>query len=85
MMNDIYTIELNLDDDFSSSCAYHVDDQSSTIRRNIEHAETGQETDRWVLVGLANSLNEALDKAEKLQRLLCHRNNRTFKDLPFDD
>lgn len=24
-MKDIWTIELNLDDDYSSSCSYHVD------------------------------------------------------------
>jgi len=33
-MNDIFTIELNLDDDFSSSCSYHIDDFMTTAIEN---------------------------------------------------
>ncbi len=73
----IYTVELNLNDDFANSCAYHVDDLMTTIKRNIKHAETAQKPDLWVLVGLAHSLGEAMEKAEKLQVLLCERNNKT--------
>lgn len=72
---DIVTIELNLDDDFANACAYHVDYLSETIKRNIEHAELKQKTQRWVLVGLAYSLNEGLDKCEKLRQILCKRND----------
>lgn len=78
---DVYTIELNLDDDFSRSTAYHVDSQKNTFLRNIRHAETGKKTNRWVLVGLANSHPEALDKTWELQKLLCERNNRKPKSL----
>lgn len=72
----IHTIELNLDDDFANACAYHVDDLKHTIVRNIQHAESYQETNRWVLVGLANSLSEALDKTDELRKLLCERNKK---------
>ena len=85
MENEIHTIELNLDDDFASSCAYHVDDLKTTIRRNIEHAETYQQTQRWVLVGMGTSREEALRKCEKLQILLCKRNDKTPTCLNFDD
>lgn len=76
MKNEIWTIELNLDDDFASSCAYHIDEVMNTMLRNINHAETAQKAGRWVLVGLAHSIEEAHEKSKKLQLLLCERNNR---------
>ena len=84
-MKNIHTIELNLDDDYASSCAYHVDDLMSTIRTNVGQAERGQKVDRWVLVGLAHSLSEAQDKAEELRQLLCQRNNKESRNLPWSD
>jgi len=80
-MNEIFTIELNLDDDFSKSTAYHVDDFESTMRRNIQHAEQDEETSRWVLIGLAPSLSQACDECEQLRLWLCRRNNREPKSL----
>ena len=73
MEEEICTIELNLDDDFASSCAYHVDYLKQTIKRNIQDAENEHKTERWVLVGMGYSLEEALDKCEKLQRMLCEK------------
>ncbi len=32
-------------------------------------------TNRWALVGLANSLSEASDKCAKLQEILCKKGN----------
>lgn len=72
----ICTIELNLDDDFANSCAYHVDYLDQTIRNNISHAETNQKTNRWVLVGLALSIYEAQEKAYTLRILLCKKHGR---------
>lgn len=80
-MSEIFTIELNLDDDFASCCAYHVDNLRNTIKRNIEHAETAQETNRWVLVGLACSMDEALEKTHKLHKILCEKHGRVLKTL----
>ncbi len=82
-MKKIHTIELNLDDDFSSACAYHVDDFMTTMRRNIQHAEEGTKTNRWVLVGLAISFEEALHKCHELRMLLYQRNNKDPKSLGF--
>lgn len=70
--NEIFTIELNLDGDGASSCAYHVDYLKRTIKRNIEHAERKQATNRWVLVGLARDINEAQDEVKRLKTLLCN-------------
>ena len=78
---EVCTIELNLDDDFSSSCSYHVDYLSQTIKRNVQHAETKQKTNRWVLVGLAYGLSEAMEKAQDLRVLLCKKHNRQPKDI----
>jgi hypothetical protein len=55
---------------------------------NIHHAETSQETNRWVLVGLANSLEEGCEKSKKLQNLLCDRNNKKpygIEELLYND
>ena len=82
-MEKIHTIELNLDDDYASSCAYHIDDLMSTIKRNVLAAENNDKTDRWMLVGLANSLSEASDKAQELRLLLCERNNKKPLSLDF--
>ena len=80
-IDNIFTIELNLDDDFASSCAYHVDDLKRTIHRNISHAETEQKTNRWVLVGLATGLDEALEKSFRLRQILCEKHQREMIDL----
>jgi len=76
-MKDIFTIELNLDGDFANACAYHVDSLQRTIRRNVFLADNKKATKRWVLVGLAFSLDEAQDKAEKLRNILCEKHNRS--------
>lgn len=84
----IYTIELNLDDDYASECAYHVDDQRTTFLRNIRHAVREEKTNRWAVVGLASSFEEALEKCHQLRMLLCKIHNRkpyNIEDLLYED
>lgn len=73
---DLYTVEINLDDDFANACAYHVDSFKNTSAMNIRHAVELVKGDRWVTVGLAYSLSEASDKAHKLREELCRIHNR---------
>ncbi len=68
---EIYTIEINLDDDFANGCAYHVDYYISTSARNLRAAGEKSEVDNWALVGLAFSLSDAMDKCEKFRQELC--------------
>jgi hypothetical protein len=77
MKQEIFTIEINLDDDFANACAYHVDDFLTTSARNIRHACYKTETDRWAVIGLAHSLSEALDKCQKIREMLCKMHDRT--------
>ncbi len=77
----ICTIELNLDDDFANSTSYHVDYLSETIKRNLLANEEKIKGDRWVLVGLANSLTEGIEKSKEIQLLLCKRNNKNPKGI----
>ena len=72
----IWTIEINADDDFANACAYHVDEYPITSARNLRAACEGKESNRWLLVGLALSLNEALDKCEKTRQHLCKMHNK---------
>src|SRR5512135_1656637 len=75
-MKSLYTIELNLDDDYANNCAYHVDNFIKTITRNIQHAETGQATNRWVIIGLEKSFEEAIERSKEIQKMLCIRNDK---------
>lgn len=74
---EIWTIEINSDDDFANACAYHVDTYSNTSSRNLRAACEKNESDRWLLVGLAETLNEALDRCEKIRQTLCKMHNKT--------
>jgi hypothetical protein len=80
-MNEMCTIELNLDRNFASSSSYHVDYLQRTIENNLSHAQTGQKTQRWALVGLAPNMEEALDQVHELRILLCKKHNR----IPIDE
>lgn len=75
--NEIFTIEINLADNFANACAYHVDSFKNTSITNLRAAcEKNCSTDKWALVGLARSLSEAIDKAEVLRQTLCKRHSR---------
>jgi hypothetical protein len=78
----MYTIEVNLDDDISSSCAYHINDLDMTIKTNLTHAIEGTETNRWVLIGIAETLDKASDLKQKLHEKLCIIHGKEPKFLP---
>src|SRR5271166_5074268 len=69
--SDIWTIEVNLDDDFMSSCAWHIEDLITTIGKNAKHAIEKKKTQKWVLVGLANGHDEALQKSIEIQQIMA--------------
>jgi hypothetical protein len=73
----IWTIELNLDYDYANACAYHVDDEKSTFKTNMRHALDGKTTDRWVIIGYADSLQNARDRCTELRKELCKLGNKT--------
>lgn len=51
------------------------------MKRNIEHSIKKINAGRWVLVGLTNTIDEAWDYVDKIQKLIAEQMN---KDLPFD-
>jgi len=69
-MNQIWTIELNLDDNPLSSFAWHIDEYKRTVLRNIRHSIVNQKSERWVLVGLATTIDEAHEKTDNLRKLI---------------
>lgn len=75
-MKNIWTIEINMDDDFSSCCAYHIDYLEITIKRNLLNISMKHKTENWCIVALANNYEEAHDKAKEIQLILCEANNR---------
>lgn len=76
MIKDIWTIEINQDGDFSNACAYHIDTLATTSQRNLKIACEGTKSNRWALVGLANSLEEANEKCNRLRKELCKMHDR---------
>ena len=79
----IWTIELNLDGNFEDSCCWHVDTFKSTSARNIRASVEKREVNNWAIVGLANNLYEANEKATLLRRTLCDMHGKKEKNLPF--
>ena len=83
--NTMFTIELNLDDDVSSTCAYHISDLENTCRNNLEAAitevECGRKISRWVLIGVANTHLEAKNLCAKYRNYLCRSLDLKPKDL----
>jgi hypothetical protein len=76
-MDKIWTIEINKNEDFANSWAYHIDKFKNTSMTNLKYVcEKSNKSDHWVVVGLANSLEEAKEKTSKLHMYLCEMHNK---------
>ena len=62
---ELWTVEVNLNDDAISPYAWHVDTISRTIEKNLNAAYQGQKRQPWLLVGLEISFDDACDLADK--------------------
>ena len=82
--DEIWTIELNLNDDFSDFCAYHIDTFTNTRRRHVSAALGGRKLDPWCLVGLANGHRDAHAKCKEMHDLLCEMSGRKHKVKDFE-
>lgn len=89
-MNDLWTIEVNLDDDFASSCAWHIDTLDTRLKDNFVNLlcsidgikqHNGIKQDNWVLIHIANSYNDAHDYVDSVRNLLCEKYNKKPKNL----
>lgn len=69
-MDDFWTIEVNLDDDPFSSCSWHLDYLRGTIKDNVRRSIHNEKTDRWVLVGIQATFEEASKYADELRKLI---------------
>jgi len=78
---ELWIIELNLDDKYSNSTAYHIDTLSNTIKRHLLFALDSTETDRWVTIGVARSYSEAHDECGNLHKLLCKMGSKKARYL----
>lgn len=85
MEKEIWTIEINIDDDFASACAYHIDTYMRTSARNLRAACEKHITDRWALVGLAYGIDEANELANRARLELCKMHGREPYGIGFDD
>lgn len=73
-MENLWCVELNLDADPMSNTSWHVDNLKKTLFQNLELAIKGPKgVNRWVIVALANSYNEAHDQCDIMQRVISKR------------
>lgn len=68
---DVYSIEINLDDDFANARAYHIDDLRTTMRNNLKAVFTKEKRDRWVVVAIATSREAAREQVKIFREGLC--------------
>lgn len=77
----MYTVELNLDADFSYTTSYHVCDEFETIERHSNAALSGRKLDRWVYIGIGNTMQEAQEYAKRFRERLCEKSGKVQKTL----
>jgi hypothetical protein len=77
------TIELNLDDDFSSTCAWHICEELETISRHYNAALEDKKLNRWVYMGIANTYEDAHEYSRKIRQKMCEASGKiesTYED-----
>jgi hypothetical protein len=79
MINEKWTVEVNLDDDARYPNAYHIDTQENTLRNNLRRALTkDNKVERWVIVAIAEGALQANDYCDKIRIKM----NEQYKDEP---
>jgi len=81
----MYIVELNLDDDFTSPFAYHIDEVAHTIRTNLSRALSGKRVDRWSIIGIAITYEEARKICDDAKLHLCNKSGRKFQCSQFGE
>ena len=79
----LWTIEINLDIDYADACSWHIDTFKATSAKNIRAALEKKNVNNWAIVGLAESLYEANEKAKKLRETICEMRGRKMTGIPF--
>lgn len=77
----MYTVELNLDADYSFTTSYHVCEEFETISRHFDAALTGRKLDRWVYIGSGKTFKEALEFAQGFRERLCEKSGKSAKNM----
>jgi len=78
---EIWCVEVNLDDDVSSALAWHVDVIDKVLQINLTKAEKCIKSNGWVVVGLANSQEDACNMSKVLREMLCKKLDRIPKGI----
>jgi len=79
----MYIVELNLDDDFTSPFAYHIAEVEETIKNNIYCALNKRKLNNWVIVGLAETHEEAREISARVKLDLCEKSGKEFQESQF--
>ncbi len=62
---ELWTVELNLNDEAMSTCSWHIELYQQTVNRNINAAIRREERDPWLLVGITTSFSKAWDLCDQ--------------------
>jgi len=76
MKEDIWTIEINLDEDYAYACAYHIDLLTNVSALNLREACEKKKTSRWAIVGIATTIESANEQCKLIREELCKMHNR---------
>ena len=69
MSHEIWVIEFNLyEENYKDNRAWHIDIFDKTILSNFDNMLSGKKMDKWVIVGKANSYEEAKKLQESMIR-----------------
>ncbi len=79
MNNELWTVEVNLDDDARYPNAYHIDIQENSLKNNLRRVLCkDNKVERWVIVAIANNASMAGEMCDKIRIKM----NEDFKDDP---
>ena len=85
MKEDIWTIEINLDEDYAYACAYHIDLLTNVSALNLREACEKKKTSRWAIVGIATTIESANEQCKLIREELCKMHNREIYGIGLED
>ncbi len=77
----IYTLSVNLQGNLNQDDSYRIDELGDCVKKNIDPTQEKKKIEQWKVVGLADSLEEALKKSCKLRKILYGKQSIEFSEV----
>jgi DNA-directed RNA polymerase subunit L len=80
MMERMWSVELNIDDKELNNCSWHIDKLNKTLKNNLRRYIYKEKVQRWVLIGICYSYEEAHKLTSELMDAIdTIRNEKGFE------